>query len=257
MDAAYTGAEIARRRKSLGITQKELAEKIHVTVKAVSKWERGINFPDLGMMESLAAALETTPVSLLGLENANQEEIISTLTEVSIEQLEEARTDLSRIGWGALVLAAALLVAYQLFGSKDIVEKQRAYQVLHTVITVIGFAALYILFRYEQIRKIGVRDLYILYTAVLAILIYLGYQFVTGRYPPLWLAVATLAAASSSVQLLFYRIMKPRPVKALPVLSCIAYLFWQGFRINPEFASCLLSCAAVYFLCILKKRECQ
>lgn len=80
---------------------------------------------------------------------------------------------------------------------------------------------------------------------------------ITGRYPPLWLAVATLAAASSSVQLLFYRMMKPRPVKALPVLACIAYLFWQGFRINPEFASCLLSCAAVYFLCILKKRERQ
>lgn len=257
MDASYTGKQIQQHRKVLGVTQKELAQRIHVTDKAVSKWERGINFPDLGVIESLAAALETTPASLLGLENANQEEIISSLTEVSAEQLEEARTDLSRIGWGTLVLAAALLLAYQLLGSKDIPQTQWAYQILHTVITVMGFAALYILFKYEQIRKIGVTDLFILYTAVLALLIYLGYQFFTGYYPPLWLAVAALAAASGCAQLLFYRIMKPRLVKALPVLSCIAYLFWQSFRVNPELAACLLSCVGVYFLCILKKQKCR
>ena len=85
MDAAFTGTQIAQHRKSLGLTQKELAEKLHVTDKAVSKWERGINFPDLGIMEHLAEVLETTPASRLGLENANQEEIISSRTEVSTE----------------------------------------------------------------------------------------------------------------------------------------------------------------------------
>ena len=59
MDAAYTGKEISERRKALGLTQKELAEKLHVTDKAVSKWERGINFPDLGLMENLAKVLDT------------------------------------------------------------------------------------------------------------------------------------------------------------------------------------------------------
>lgn len=257
MDASFTGTQIAQHRKALGLTQRELAEKIHVTDKAVSKWERGINFPDLGIIENLAKALQTTPASLLGLENANQEEIIRSLTEVSSEQLEEARTDLARIGWGALVLAAALFLAYQLFGSKEIVEKQRAYQVLHTVITIMGFAALYILFKYEQIRKIGVTDLFILYGAVFSVLIYLGYQFITGYYPPLWLAVLSLTIASGAVQLLFYRIMKPKFVKALPMLLCTTYLLWQNIHINLEMISCFVCCTAVYFLCILKKREGQ
>lgn len=47
MDAAYTGERIAELRKKQGLTQKELASKVHVTDKAVSKWERGLNFPDI------------------------------------------------------------------------------------------------------------------------------------------------------------------------------------------------------------------
>lgn len=253
MDPGYTGNQIAQHRKTLGMTQKELAEKLHVTDKAVSKWERGINFPDLGILEDLAKELNTTPASLLGLENANQEEIISSITEVSTEQLEEARTDLSRTGWGSLLLAAVLVVAYQLFGGKDVVDKQRAYQVLHTAITVIGVFGLYILFKYEQIKKIVLTDLLILYAAVFAILVNLGYQFITGYSPPLWLAAVTLAIASGATQLLFYRIMRPRIVKALPLLLCIAYLLWRGFPIGPEFASCFLCCTVVYCLCILRK----
>lgn len=257
MDAVYTGTQISHHRKALGLTQKELAERLHVTDKAVSKWERGINFPDLGILESLAKELDTTPITLLGLENADQEEIISSITEVSEDQLEDARKDLSHTGWGSLLLAVALAVAYHLFGGKEVVDKQRAYQVLHTIITVNSVFGLYILFKYEQIRKIGLTDLLILYTAIFAILVYLGYQFITGYYPPLWLAAVTLAIASGATQLLFFRIMKPNIVKALPLLLCIAYLIWQGFQINLEFASCFVCCTAVYLFCILKKREGQ
>lgn len=66
MNAEYTGKKIAELRKEKEFTQKELAEKLHVTDKAVSKWERGVNFPDLGLMEKLAEALDTTPSILLG-----------------------------------------------------------------------------------------------------------------------------------------------------------------------------------------------
>ena len=54
MVKAEFGAFVAQNRKELGWTQKELAEKLHVTDKAVSKWERGLSYPDVTLLEPLA-----------------------------------------------------------------------------------------------------------------------------------------------------------------------------------------------------------
>mgnify|MGYP002564850688 CR=1 FL=1 len=43
MDNIKTGALIRERRKEKGLTQRELAERLHVTDRAVSKWERGVH----------------------------------------------------------------------------------------------------------------------------------------------------------------------------------------------------------------------
>ena len=43
MDAMKTGGLIARRRKEKELTQRDLAEGLHVSVQAVSKWERGVS----------------------------------------------------------------------------------------------------------------------------------------------------------------------------------------------------------------------
>ena len=47
MNAEYTGKKIAELRKDKNLTQKELADQLHVTDKAVSKWERGAGLPDV------------------------------------------------------------------------------------------------------------------------------------------------------------------------------------------------------------------
>ena len=54
MDAKKTGELIARRRKEQGLSQGELAERIHVTDKAVSKWETGRGMPGIDSLEPLA-----------------------------------------------------------------------------------------------------------------------------------------------------------------------------------------------------------
>ena len=46
-----TGQFISERRKAIGLTQKELAERLGVTNKAVSKWETGGGMPDVSMLK--------------------------------------------------------------------------------------------------------------------------------------------------------------------------------------------------------------
>lgn len=52
------GEIILERRKELQMTQKELAERLNVTDKTVSRWECGINLPDVAMLKSIASVLD-------------------------------------------------------------------------------------------------------------------------------------------------------------------------------------------------------
>ena len=65
MDNYVTGAVIKRLRENKKMTQEELAQKIFVTSKAVSKWETGKGFPDIGLLESLGKALDVSVIELL------------------------------------------------------------------------------------------------------------------------------------------------------------------------------------------------
>lgn len=65
MDAKKTGALIAERRKTLGLTQKELAGRLIVSDKAVSKWETGAGYPEVTMLPLLAETLGITVDELL------------------------------------------------------------------------------------------------------------------------------------------------------------------------------------------------
>ena len=55
-----TGNTIRALREKNGITQKELAELIHVSDKTVSKWETNKGLPDVGILEELAKALRVS-----------------------------------------------------------------------------------------------------------------------------------------------------------------------------------------------------
>ena len=54
MNREKTGFLIAAARKEKNMTQKDLAKALHVSDRAVSKWERGAGFPDVGLLEPLA-----------------------------------------------------------------------------------------------------------------------------------------------------------------------------------------------------------
>lgn len=108
MDAVKTGALIALARKEKGLTQKELAEKVYVSVQAVSKWELGKNFPDLPLMEPLADELGLTVTELLAGERGEQpgEEAVRDSLRLGEEQL---RPKIKK--WRGRFIAAAVLLA--------------------------------------------------------------------------------------------------------------------------------------------------
>lgn len=60
MDAKHFGTFISERRRMLGLTQAEVAARLYVTDKAVSRWERGIGLPDINTLEPLAEVLRLT-----------------------------------------------------------------------------------------------------------------------------------------------------------------------------------------------------
>ena len=65
MDKYVTGAVIRKLRENKKMTQEELAEKVFVSSKAVSKWETGQGFPDVSLIEPLAKALDISVIELL------------------------------------------------------------------------------------------------------------------------------------------------------------------------------------------------
>ena len=73
MEAKEFGRFIAGMRKEKKMTQAELAEKIHVTDKAVSRWERGLGFPDIQTIEPLAQALGISVLELMRSERQEKE----------------------------------------------------------------------------------------------------------------------------------------------------------------------------------------
>ena len=103
MDLKEVGARIAAKRQEKGLTQKQLAELVHVTDKAVSKWEQGKNFPELTTIEPLSIALDSTPAELLGFNAANADEALLASMALYEEKHAEWLKDLRKRAWTTLV----------------------------------------------------------------------------------------------------------------------------------------------------------
>lgn len=117
MDAKIFGAFIAECRKEKNMTQADLAMKLNITDKAVSRWERGIGLPDINIIEPLASALEISVLDLMKseriLSNAVTKEetadiITDTLHAVKLQRRQERKNALSVSGATAVAVILAL-----------------------------------------------------------------------------------------------------------------------------------------------------
>ena len=119
MDARTFGGFVAACRREKGMTQAELAEKLHVTDKAVSRWERGVGFPNIATLEPLAAALEVSVLELMKSErieaaHLGQEEaagvVLDTLDVAKDQRQRERRNVLALLGGVAVADLVILLL---------------------------------------------------------------------------------------------------------------------------------------------------
>lgn len=78
IDKCQFGSFVLELRKQKGLTQKELAEKLFVSDKAVSKWEKGLSLPDIILLKPLAASLDVTVAELLECRRIESTEHIDT-----------------------------------------------------------------------------------------------------------------------------------------------------------------------------------
>lgn len=107
MEQKTIGALIRQARLARGLTQRELAERLHVTDKAVSKWERDICRPDIALLEPLSRELDLPLWDLLGVEEP--ESGLRNLVDYSAAEVRQKAGQVNR-RWLGLLTALLLLV---------------------------------------------------------------------------------------------------------------------------------------------------
>ena len=112
MSNNHMGILIATLRKEKGLTQRELADKLQVTDKAVSKWERGLSCPDLSVLPQVAQLLGVTVDDLLS--QHAQSDKRQAFRELNKEDLKEVLFLLCRCV--SLALSIGGLLIYLLGG---------------------------------------------------------------------------------------------------------------------------------------------
>lgn len=87
-DVKKFGSFVTALRRERGLTQKQLAEKLYVSNKAVSKWETGLGMPDISMLEPLAESLGVSVSELLrGERETSDWSNVEKLTEAELCRL--------------------------------------------------------------------------------------------------------------------------------------------------------------------------
>ena len=109
MDTKATGALIARRRKRLALSQAELAERLHVTDKAVSRWETGRGMPGLDSLEPLAEVLGLSVSELLSGKELTTEELPKAAGGQIMESMKREHK-WKWLAWLAMAVVTALAV---------------------------------------------------------------------------------------------------------------------------------------------------
>lgn len=123
IDPKEFGAFLSEQRREKGLTQKQLAEALHLSPQAVSKWERARSLPDIAVWPQLADALGVTLAELVGCRRMPPEEPLTPVQASGVVEsaMELSQTQLNRqrrlAGMLALLLALVIGGGLWFYGS--------------------------------------------------------------------------------------------------------------------------------------------
>ena len=115
MDQIKIGRFIADERKRKGYTQKQLSEKLEISDKTISKWERGNGFPEVSLLLPLCNELEITVNELLSGERVSEEDYRMKAEENMVNLVREAQESKRKIIISAIIAFFSLLASMPLF----------------------------------------------------------------------------------------------------------------------------------------------
>lgn len=136
MDQIAIGKFIAEERKRKGYTQKQLSEKLEISDKTVSKWERGNGFPEVSLLLPLCKELDITVNELLSGERVSLEDYQRKAEENMVNLVKEAQESRKKIILSAVVALLVVVAAVPLFVLSGVLEMETW---LRCVLIVIGF----------------------------------------------------------------------------------------------------------------------
>ena len=112
MDLIKIGKFIANCRKDKNLTQEQLAEKLYVTDRAVSKWERGLSLPDAGKMLDLCGILDIKVNELLTGEKIDMENMNKKSEELLVEMARQEQIKNKKLLTSMYVMVASAIFFY-------------------------------------------------------------------------------------------------------------------------------------------------
>ena len=164
MDIVKIGKFIAENRKKKNLTQEQLAEKLGVTSKTISRWENGNYMPDISLLKPLSEELEITLNDLLSGERVEKEQYQEKLEENIINTIDYTNKKISEknniIGLLLIVFGViCTITAMSIFPSES--SWGSVYSTIGIIISLIGISKFF--------KKIELWKKFILYFAYLII----------------------------------------------------------------------------------------
>lgn len=141
MDQILIGKFIAGERKRKGYTQKQLSEKLGISDKTISKWERGNGFPEVSLLLPLCNELDITVNELLSGERVSEEDYRKKAEENMVNLVREAQESKKKIILSAMVALLVIVAATPMFVISGAIEMNTWIRV---ILIAIGFVVIVI-----------------------------------------------------------------------------------------------------------------